>query len=205
MKPSPRAACLALQAVSRCDTSATAQQMNAKQIRGADFRCKILAKRDAQKAARQSGDNTASCPALPDHDCLAHLERFALGATARRSANLQALPPPVLPDELEDKPAISPVPPNVLEDKPAKGCPAEASAAQTLANSVRHRLLALRHLQADELLSGEEASQIAVNIVTSLFTQPDQPTQQNTPRTESAQRSMAMGTVRTNTKAPVSD
>ena len=75
----------------------------------------------------------------------------------------------------------------------------EASAAQTLASSVRHRLLALRHLQADELLSGEEASQIAVNIVTSLFTQPDQPTQQNTPRTESAQRSMAMGSVRTNT------
>ena len=178
--------------------------MNAKQIRGADFRCKILAKRDAQKAARQSGDNTASCPALPDHDCLAHLERLALGTTARRSANLQALPPPVLPDALEDKPAISPVPANVLlEDKPAKGCPAEASAAQTLASSVRHRLLALRHLQADELLSGEEASQIAVNIVTSLFTQPDQPTQQNTPRTESAQRSMAMGSVRTNTKAPV--
>ena len=186
--------------VAMADTSATAQQMNAKQIRGADFRCKILAKRDAQKAARQSGGNTASCPALPDHDCLAHLERFALGATARRSANLQALPPPVLPDALEDKPAISPVPANVLlEDKPAKGCPAEASAAQTLASSVRHRLLALRHLQADELLSGEEASQIAVNIVTSLFTQPDQPTQQNTPRTESAQRSMAMGSVRTNT------
>ena len=148
--------------------------LNRKQIRGADFRCKIHAQREAHKAANKSGDLATACPAqhhgaLPDHDCLVHLEQLARGAVAsRHSASRCTPPPPLLPDALHDalEDYNSPPPP------PPPHPPHIAPDAQRLARVTRHRLLALKQLQVDQLLSRDEASQVAVNIATALLTQP---------------------------------
>ena len=113
---------------------------------------------------------TMSNSSIPNHDCLVHLEQlFARGAVAsRHSASRSTPPPPLLPDALHDalEDYNSPPPP------PPPHPPHIAPDAQRLAHMARHRLLALKQLQVDQLLSRDEASQVAVNIATALLTQP---------------------------------